>query len=428
MKKKFFVAGVSILIFLLWAIYAQQNKPSKEALSPPSIPGRWHESRQNVKSDEHQEAYEKLIGLGYLDGYKTATGSEGVTIHNKKTAYNGLNFLVSGHAPEAHLMDMEGTILHSWNYKKATDIWKHTPATDPGGHYWRRVHLYKNGDILAIYEGLGMIKLDKNSNLIWAYTSPRAPHHDMEVLNNGNIYTLTREMKKLPHISSENVMEEFITILSPDGKLINEYSFIDLIENSAYARMLRNDTFIKDGGFYGHILHTNTIEVFDGSLAHISPLFKKGNILTSILINHTICIIDLEIGQVVWALGSGMWRNQHQPTLLPSGTLLIFDNKDEESKSAIKEVDPFSQKIVWEYRGTATNPFYSETCGSNQRLPNGNTLITETDNGRAFEVTPNGMIVWEYINTYRGGKNKELIGSLFEMLRINPEKIDLTEN
>jgi hypothetical protein len=31
-------------------------------------------------------------------------------------------------------------------------------------------------------------------------------------------------------------------------------------------------------------------------------------------------------------------------------------------------------------------------------LANGNTLITESTRGRAFEITPEGEMVWEYLN------------------------------
>jgi hypothetical protein len=37
---------------------------------------------------------------------------------------------------------------------------------------------------------------------------------------------------------------------------------------------------------------------------------------------------------------------------------------------------------------------------SMQRLPNGNTLITEGAPGRVIEVTSDGQIVWEYHVTY----------------------------
>ena len=40
--------------------------------------------------------------------------------------------------------------------------------------------------------------------------------------------------------------------------------------------------------------------------------------------------------------------------------------------------------------------FYSQLISSAQRLPNGNTLITEGCFSRLFEVTPDKEIVWEY--------------------------------
>ena len=70
------------------------------------------------------------------------------------------------------------------------------------------------------------------------------------------------------------------------------------------------------------------------------------------------------------------------------------------------------------YVGSEERPFYSETCGANQRLPNGNTLIVESDNGRAFEVTPDGTTVWEYVNPHRAGEHDELIAALLDVVRL----------
>jgi hypothetical protein len=88
----------------------------------------------------------------------------------------------------------------------------------------------------------------------------------------------------------------------------------------------------------------------------------------------------------------------------------------------VVEFDPFSQAIAWSYRGTPERPFYSETCGSNQRLPNGNTLVTESDNGRAFEVTSDGTIVWEYFNPHHAGPEGEYVATLFEVVRLLPSE------
>ena len=43
------------------------------------------------------------------------------------------------------------------------------------------------------------------------------------------------------------------------------------------------------------------------------------------------------------------------------------------------------------------NLFYTPFMGNAQRLPNGNTHVTESSTGRLFEVTPAGEVVWEYV-------------------------------
>lgn len=50
-------------------------------------------------------------------------------------------------------------------------------------------------------------------------------------------------------------------------------------------------------------------------------------------------------------------------------------------------------EIVWQY----DEGFYSRIISGVQRLPNGNTLITEGTSGRLIEVTTEGEVVWEFI-------------------------------
>ena len=58
------------------------------------------------------------------------------------------------------------------------------------------------------------------------------------------------------------------------------------------------------------------------------------------------------------------------------------------------EINPVTLELVWSYAGPR---FFSSNISGAQRLPNGNTLITEGANGRLFEVTKEGKIVWEYM-------------------------------
>jgi hypothetical protein len=89
------------------------------------------------------------------------------------------------------------------------------------------------------------------------------------------------------------------------------------------------------------------------------------------------------------------------------------DNRGHAGKSKGIEFDPWSQQTVWGFYGTADNDFYTRTCGSNVRLANGNTLITESDSGRAFEVTPSGAAVWRFCNPARAGDDDAAGGHAF---------------
>ena len=61
-------------------------------------------------------------------------------------------------------------------------------------------------------------------------------------------------------------------------------------------------------------------------------------------------------------------------------------------------------KIVWSYSAESSNAagwtFYSSFISDARQLPNGNTFIDEGVNGRFFQVTPAGEIVWEYVSPY----------------------------
>ena len=138
-------------------------------------------------------------------------------------------------------------------------------------------------------------------------------------------------------------------------------------------------------------------------------------------------VLDFEAAAIVWVLpgelANSIFRSQHHPTMLDNGNMLFFDNKGPppHDTSSVYEFDPVTLDEAWVYTGTASRPFFSDCCGTCYRLPNGNTLITETQFGRAFEVTPYKSIVWEFVNPHRAGDNNEYIAQLFDLVRLGPD-------
>jgi hypothetical protein len=381
-------------------------------------PGMWGEAPERAANPEltarQRAVIQQLQAIGYVSGFTPARGN-GVTVNLPQRTYGGLNLYTSGHEPGAILMDMEGRQLHRWHFE-FRDAFPDSPwLNDSNTEWWRRAHLYPNGDILAIFEGFALVKLDANSNLIWA--SPVHAHHDLDVLANGDIYVLTREARVIPRINeSEPVLEDFISILSPDGVEKRRFSLLEAFERSRFDHLYRSQN-----RRHGDLFHSNSLEVLDGRLAERVPAFRAGRILTSMNNLSVIAVVDVDSESVVWARKGGN-RGQHDPKILDDGHLLLFDNRGTPGRSSVLEFDLENGRAVWQYRGEEENPFFSKHLGTAQRLPNGNTLITESNSGRAIEVAPSKEIVWEFFNPHRAGPNDEYIATIFELLRLPPDQ------
>jgi len=392
--------------------------PDKSAIPDyKARPGRFRPIPQRGPADNAD--IEALGDLGYAGGYEPSPDDTGVVFYASDFTEDGLNLFHDGSGPTASVIDMDGNVVHRWHYELSNllDMEEihsiaETMARIPDKYgYWRRVHAFPNGDLLAIFADAALIKLDKDSNLLWAWRG--AVHHDLWVdPDNGEIFVLARKIRVVPRFSkTRESAEDFVTVLSADGEFLREYSILEAVMRSNFSSLQH----LSPRG--GDLQHTNTIEVLDGRLADRSPAFKAGNILLSLCRIDTIVVLDVTTERVVWSM-AGPWYRQHQPTVLDNGNMLLFDNRGFGGKSKVIEFDPFSQEIVWAYRHSAKAPFSSLSCGSNQRLENGNTVIVETDSGRAFEVDSRGKIVWEFLTPNRAGDNQNLIATLFDVIRL----------
>jgi hypothetical protein len=161
--------------------------------------------------------------------------------------------------------------------------------------------------------------------------------------------------------------------------------------------------------------------------------FDPQNILLSSRKANLVMVVEKKTGRVVWRLGPDYpARSQqklprpvdqivgpHNPHLIApglpgEGNLLLFDTRGEggyppaemqtTGGSRVLEIDPVKKEIVWAYTGLDSDrpaySFYSSYISNAERLPNGNTFINEGMNGRFFQVTAAGEIVWEYINPH----------------------------
>ena len=246
-------------------------------------------------------------------------------------------------------------------------------------------------------------------------------HHDIDVGSDGKIYALSHEFtsEKIPgaHKLSQRWLEDTIVVLAPDGKELKKVSIAKVFLNSPHF-------FLAPSFWHGDDpLHANTIDVLDKTIAPQFPFLKAGQVLTSLRTIDTIGVIDLDKEQLVWAM-RGPWHMQHDPDFLPNGNMLIFDNQGHLGEGGASQVIEFSPKtgeIIWQYTGDKENIFFSGAKSDQQRLPNGNTLITESYHGRIFEVTPDKQIVWEFITPFRAPHDSQIAANLCWGQRFHPD-------
>jgi hypothetical protein len=318
------------------------------------------------------------------------------------------------------LVDMGGTVVHEWR----------TPV--PVGY----ASLLPNGNLLAlgrtpesswpfrvwqlIRAGV-LMELDWNGNMIWELRNPDH-HHDARLTRSGNALMLCIEEVPpdvaakvrggLPGTEHEGTMySDKVVEMTKQGEVVWEWH--------AWQHLDPEIDQITPQDWREEWTHANTVEEL-----------PDGDVLVSFRNISTVAIIDRRTGEIRWRLGHEVLAQQHHPNLLANGNILLFDNGNHRADnpltfSRILEIEPATKRIVWAYQDRPVFNFYSPYESSAQRLPNGNTFICEGAFGRLFEVTPEGEVVWEYVNPYFGKGG--LLGEnnwLFRAFRYAPEDIE----
>ena len=361
-------------------------------------------------------------------------GVAGVTVHDPKKAFEGYTLYTGAGEAAAHLIGMDGRVVHEWR-RPYSAIWNDQAAVKKPQPdqviLWDKARLLPNGDLLAIYAaagdtpwGYGMVKLDRDSNVIWTYLDHT--HHDFDIAPDGRIFALTNGF------SSEQIdglgkfdtpfLEDFVVVLSPDGKELKKVSVTRALAKSRYKLLhLAIPSYALSDP-----LHTNSVQYITADLAKNFPFAKVGDLLISFRDISAVAVLSLDREELVWAT-RGPWLWQHDASLLPNGHITLFDNLGgfrAGNSARVLEVDPRTGGIAWSYQGDDAHPFHSPLRSSAETLPNGNVLITESDGGRLFEVTRAGEIVWSFVNPTRGGANNQMIAIATWGQRIDPSTLD----
>ena len=302
-------------------------------------------------------------------------------------------------AGTVYLIDVEGREVHRWELDSPPGLCGYLL---PNGNLF---YMGKARDVTwdlfpgwNAWKGGVMMEVDWDGNVVWEHRDPNQHHDARRTPEGGAVYLaiervpdhIARRVKGgIPGSESNGMWADVIVEVDSTGQRVWEWH--------AYQHLDPETDVITFNDRRDEWTHGNTVAPLPG-----------GRIMVSFRNISMVAIIDKASGEFVWKTRYGMLAQQHDPSLLLDGNILVFDNGAHRSDSSrtesrVIEVDPRTNEIVWEYRDSPGHNFFSSFISGARRLPNGNTLITEGDFGRMFQVTPGGEVVWEFINPHFHG-------------------------
>lgn len=320
------------------------------------------------------------------------------------------------------------------------------------------------GNLYAVVPLKALLKLTPGSALAWS--ADVSAHHDLAIDRSGAVLVLGEAPRPVtidgvPLV----VLDNLVTRLDPHGVIIAETSLYDVLRTDPDLRrridrlaLVRRDQFTgsgwpwtgiptsgveetldlyRTGRYQGErrralsrlrqlpgspcdVLHTNTLELLD---AHPAGLWRRGDVLVCVREIDTIAVLDLARGTVRWQWGPASLSGPHQPSMLPDGRILVFDNGVAARRSRVVVVDPISREIVWAWTAEPPGSFFCPLAGGRELLPNGNVLVTNSTAGAAFEVTPDQRVGWELtlpVDVYGSDRGRV---SIYRMSSVGPDVV-----
>ena len=336
--------------------------------------------------------------------YKPSANSKVINIVNASEIEPGLTLITETgvSAPIAKVIDSEGNIIHQWDldwfriWPDANHLPEYRVPKSPPGAQIHGAILLKGGDLIFNYDYLGLVRVNICGDVIWKM--PYQTHHSIFLSEDSTLWVGGRKyydkpIAKYPNLTAP-VNEDLVLHVTLDGEILEETSVFDILERNNLQHLMYMQS------LSGDLYHLNDIDVFPNDWEE--GVFKNGDVMISLRQLNTIIVYDRWTYQVKHIISGGFVR-QHDPDFRDGNTISVFNNNNIgpasdgiQSNILIKSLN--DDQTFLAYAGSKHYQFYTQSMGKHQWLSNGNILISDTKEGKAFEVNKDSKVVWEYNN------------------------------
>jgi hypothetical protein len=318
--------------------------------------------------------------------------------------------LVSTAQPDEMLlqvMDRDGNLVHSWT-PDFDEVWPEgyrdfPPRVATADHIFG-LELLPDASIVANFAQQSTFRMDVCGEVMWRL--PNLGHHSIDVAPDGTLWVPGENYIPADgEVDIPNAEPPFhdwtITNLSLDGELLRSYSMVDILRDNGLESLLYLSARNRGAPSITYDpLHLNSVKALPEGVR--SRLFEPGDLAVSLRNISTLLVLDGDTMKVKWHT-TGPFLRQHDPIFLPRDRISLFDNRPVADdggslESQIMELNTRTGEatVVLGGDGPGEEPFYSEIMGDHEYLPNGNILVTPSDEGRVLEYTPDGRLAWSW--------------------------------
>ena len=265
-------------------------------------------------------------------------------------------------------------------------------------HNMRLYHPLLSADGSLIFNNVSssLIKIDKNSRLVWAVNG--IFHHSVEYDADGNIWAPSL-IKPSQYMSGflNGHRDDALTKISPEGKMLYRKSVAQLLDENGYRWLL-----LGVGTYERDLLHLNDIK----PALTTGKYWAKGDLLISLRNKSTIFLYRPATNEIIW-LQTGPWLSQHDVNFIGDDRIGVFGNDVLRDFGEDRLVYGHNNEYIVNFKTGKTETPYTAffknaniatpSEGRSDFLPNGDLFIEETNNNRLLRGDTS-HIKWQYVD------------------------------
>lgn len=271
--------------------------------------------------------------------------------------------------------------------------------------------------IVSMDDGSSIQRIDACGNRVWL--QPGLYNHVVSYNpDDSSVWSILHGASDVPQtpVNTAAPSTAFVQLDAATGKIRQTITLRQIMDANPdltvfdIPRFDHNMVRTNASGFHGHWLidafHFNDVEPLTEAKAAAFPQFAPGDLLISSRTLNTLFVIDPATLHIKW-LRTGATLRQHDPDWGANGTITVFDNRLGRGASQIVSIDPKTdaRKVVLD---GSTIGFYSRIRGKHMRSARGDLMVASPQQGRAFEIGPDGNLLMDYYDLGPKGEGLNL--------------------